>query len=55
MRGKGHAASDVHPQAFVLLWSAHGQCGFLDPPAEGVPGAPGMKLPEVAAQEGLNG
>jgi DNA-directed RNA polymerase specialized sigma24 family protein len=33
MDSKGHASSDVHPQAFVLLWSRYTHTGFFDPPA----------------------
>ena len=55
MRGKGHAASDVHPQAFVLLWSAHAQCGFLDPPATAPPGPAMLKLAEPSPTDGLHG
>ncbi len=32
MGSKGHAASDVHPQAFVELWSRYSHSGFFDPP-----------------------
>lgn len=30
MSGKGHHSTDVHPQAFVMLWSRQGEAGGLD-------------------------
>lgn len=31
MAGKGHATSDVHPQAFVLLWARFARTSLFDP------------------------
>jgi RNA polymerase sigma factor (sigma-70 family) len=33
MGAKGHASTDVHPQAFVLMWSRETHAWWFDPPA----------------------
>jgi RNA polymerase sigma factor (sigma-70 family) len=51
MDSKGHSSIDVHPQAFVLLWSRYAQTPFFDPqahPGTPTPGAPAhMNRPDA--------
>jgi RNA polymerase sigma factor (sigma-70 family) len=48
MHAKGHASSDVHPQAFVLLWSRFMGTAFFDPPAGVTPPPLGLHLADAS-------
>jgi RNA polymerase sigma factor (sigma-70 family) len=48
MDSKGHSSSDVHPQAFVLLWSRFTHTSFFDPPAGDAPPPIGLRLVDAA-------
>jgi RNA polymerase sigma factor (sigma-70 family) len=48
MESKGHASTDVHPQAFVLMWSRDTHATWFDPPAGDASPPLGLSLADAA-------